>query len=286
MSVTPSDEEPSRPERLRVCSFESRRAEEMRGLIERQGAVATVAPSMQEVPRAQNREVLEFAERVVAGRVDVVIFMTGSGAQGLREIIEPHDAAGEFPSRLGRCTIIARGPKPAAVLRDWGVRIDHRVPEPNTWRELLAVIDAAVPVAGKRVAVQEYGEPNEELYRELEQRGGMVLPVPVYRWALPDDLGPLRSAIDRTIAGGFDVLLFTAAQQALHVLSVAQSAGRRDPWLAAARRCVVASIGPTCSERLAELGLPPDCQPSHPRMGQLVAESLRDAPRLLAARKK
>ena len=40
---------------MRVLSLESRRAAEMAILIEKNGGVATVAPSMREVPLAENR---------------------------------------------------------------------------------------------------------------------------------------------------------------------------------------------------------------------------------------
>ena len=65
---------------LRVCSFESRRSEEMRSLLARQGVVATIVPSMRELPLESNPLVFAFAESLLAGRVDVVVFLTGVGA--------------------------------------------------------------------------------------------------------------------------------------------------------------------------------------------------------------
>ena len=62
---------------LRLCSFESRRADQMRSMIERQGGVATVVPSMREVPLDENAAALDFAQRLLDGNVDVVVFMTG-----------------------------------------------------------------------------------------------------------------------------------------------------------------------------------------------------------------
>ncbi len=266
---------------LRVCSFESRRAAEMQTLIEKLGGAATIAPSMREIPLDQNPDALAFAEALLAGTIDVVIFLTGVGARALLEAVETRHARSEFFEALNRGTTVVRGPKPTAVLREWGVRIDHRAPEPNTWRDLLATLEAEVPLEGRHVAVQEYGKPNEEFYRELQQRGARVTRVPVYRWALPEDTSPLKDSIRTTIAGGFDVLMFTSAQQLHNVLEVAEAEGVRDEWIAAARRCVVASIGPTASETLAEEGLPADLEPTHPRMGHLVRETLERASTLL-----
>ena len=274
---------------LRVCSFESRKQDEMRSLIERNGGVATIAASMREVPLENNVAVFEFLDRVLAGEIDVVIFMTGVGARALLEVVETKLNRATFFDSLQRCCLIVRGPKPTAVLREWGVRIDHRAPEPNTWRELLSVIDAGLsfpksaptssdaspqPLLGRTMAIQEYGLPSAELYSALTTRGVTLLPVPVYRWELPTDTAPLEAAIRATVAGEFDVLLFTSAQQIRNVLEVAERLNVRESFLAATQRCRIGSIGPTCSEALREAGLRVDLEPSHPHMGHLVRETL------------
>lgn len=267
----------SRP--LRVCSFESRKQEEMRSLIERHGGSPTIAPSMREVPLEDNVAAFDFLERLLQAEFDAVIFMTGVGARALLEVVESRVPRTTFFDALNHCCVIVRGPKPTAVLREWGVRIDHRAPEPNTWRELLSVIDSGLtlPTTGKKpvaIAIQEYGLPSEEFYSELSARGMSVHPVPIYRWELPTDTAPLEAAIRATIAGEFDVLLLTSAQQIRNVLEVAERLQLRESFLAATRRCLVGSIGPTCSDALREAGLHIDLEPSHPHMGHLVRETL------------
>ncbi len=278
-----SDDQHKTP--LRVCSFESRRAEEMATLIRKQGGEPTVAPSMQEVQRDDHSEVFAFAEELLRGKIDLVIFLTGVGATALLEIAEIQHPRDELLAAIDRCVTIVRGPKPTAVLKKWGVHIDHRAPEPNTWRELLATLDAAkLDLSGQAVAVQEYGELSHELHAGLGERGAIVRSVPVYRWTLPDDIGPLESAIRQTCDGAIDVLLFTSAQQVRHVLDVAQRMTMQPEWLGAAAACVIGSIGPTCSEAIREAGLPVDMEPSHPKMGVLVREVLADATRLLSVK--
>jgi uroporphyrinogen-III synthase len=262
---------------LRICAFESRKGSEMRALVERQGGTVTIAPSMREVPLADNPEAFAFAERLFGGTIDIVVLLTGVGTRALAEVLESKYSRDDFLAALQKCTTIVRGPKPAAVLREWKVRIDHQVPEPNTWRDLVAMLDAKVPVAGKRVAIQEYGQPNPELYEALDRRQSEVIRVPVYRWALPEETGPLEAAIRGTIAGEFDILMFTSAQQLRNVLAVAESAGARDEWHSAARKCVIASIGPTASETIRQEGLPVDIEPEHPKMGHLVQTAAQNA---------
>jgi len=253
----------------------------MRSLIERQGGIATVAPSMQEVPLDENRAAFQFAEKLLSGQIDTVVFMTGVGARALLAALETRYTREEVFAGLERCTIVVRGPKPTAVLREWNVRIDHRAPEPNTWRELLALVDEHLTIEATTVAVQEYGQPNVQFYEELKRRNARVMTVPVYRWALPDDVGPLAAAVRATVAGEFDVLAFTSAQQVHNVLEVAQAEGLRDDWLSTAKSCVIASIGPTCSETLTEIGLPVHLEASPPKMGQLVKLIFAEGPNLV-----
>lgn len=261
---------------LRVLALESRRGVEIAKLIENCGGRAVVAPSMREVPLETNTAGQEFARRLIAGGFDMVIFLTGAGARALSRVAETVCTAEEFLAALRKVAVVARGPKPVSVLREWNVPFAVTAPEPNTWRELLRALDensARVPLMGRRVAVQEYGASNPELLAGLRDRGAEVISIPVYEWALPEDLGPLRAAV-REIAGGkIDAILFTTATQADHLLQIAREMGEEDALKQAATHLLVASIGPTTSQRLRELGISPDFEPSHPKMGVLVAEA-------------
>lgn len=258
----------------RVLSLESRRADEMRSLIERHGGDPFIAPSMREVPLEQNLPVFQFLSELLAGRIDVMVFLTGVGARALLEVVESKLPRENFFAALAQTTVVVRGPKPVAVLKEWGVPIDYRAPEPNTWRELLGTMTAEIPLAGKTIAVQEYGKPNDEFSQALRDQGAAVVTVPVYRWELPQDVGPLQTAVSKLIADEFDLLLITSAQQVQHLLLVADEMQLRDECVAAANRVRIGSIGPTASETLHELGLHVDLEPSHPKMGTLVKEAL------------
>ena len=247
----------------------------MLSLIERQGAVAVAAPSLKEVRLEENHAALEFGEELLAGRIDIVLFLTGVGAQGLLDTLVTRWTMEQIQQAFSRTMVLVRGPKPVAVLRPHGIRIDYRAEEPNTWREVVAMIDSTpIPVAGQVIALQEYGQPQLELTKALQDRLAEVRSVPVYKWALPDDLAPLEAAIHATITGELDVLLFTSAQQAVNTLEIAERMGLREAWLTAARQCVIGSIGPTATETLVALGLAPHLQPTHGKMGHLVVEAI------------
>ena len=263
---------------LRVLSFESRRAVEIGELIRRQGGDPFVAPSMRERPIQDNSEAFAFAERLFGGEFDMMIFLTGVGARALSGVLASRYPQERFAEALRKMTIVARGPKPLAVLREMQVPAAVAVPEPNTWRELLAAI-AGRPE--RRIAVQEYGKSNEQLLDGLRARGGEVTPVRVYQWDLPEDTQPLREAIRRIVEGQADVALFTTSIQVDHLFRLAEEACLEEEVLTGLRRMVIGSIGPTTSETLDEFGLVPDVEPSHPRMGFLVKETAEQAATIL-----
>jgi uroporphyrinogen decarboxylase len=263
---------------LTVVSFESRLAGAMADLISRQGGTPICAPAVQEIPLAENQEALGFVKELLAGRIDLVILLTGVGIRALLTAVEGTYPRAEILAALSRIPTIVRGLKPQAVLRELGVPIILAVPDPNTWREILSAIDdAAIPLQGRRVAVQEYGRSNPELVAGLEARGASVLQVPVYRWALPEDCGPLRRAIKAIIEQQVDLVFFTTAVQVDHLLQIAAEEGLEEPLRAGLRDTVVASIGPTCSRALREHGLVVDLEPEHPKMGYLVMTAVRHA---------
>lgn len=269
---------------LRVLSLESRRGLEMAKLIASHGGAPTVAPSMREIPLETNIEALAFARNLAAGAFDVVIFLTGVGTRALSRVAETIYPLEQFLADLRKVSIVARGPKPVTVLREWNVPVAAVAPEPNTWRELLRALDenaAALPLQGRRVAVQEYGVANPELLAGLKERGALVTSVPVYEWALPEDTGPLRSAILAISRNEIDVILFTTATQADHLLQIAAEMKQEDALRRALSRMLVASIGPTTSERLREFGIAPDLEPTHPKMGYLVLETAQRSAQIL-----
>lgn len=270
---------------LRVAAFESRMAESMANLIRRYGGEPLVVPALREIPLSDNHSAFEFGERLFAGQIDMVLLLTGVGTEALVEVLGTRHPIASVTQALARTTLVARGPKPVAALKRLGLTPHLVVPEPNTWRDLLAALDQQGPVRNRRVAIQEYGVPNAELVQGLVERGARVMQVPIYKWALPEDTTTLRNLLAEVIAGTVDVLLVTNAAQVEHVMQVLERDGKVKPFQAALKRTVVASIGPTASERLRSHGWPVDLEPSHPKMGVLVKEA-SEAARSLLERKR
>ncbi len=114
---------------------------------------------------------------MITGQIDVVILLTGVGTREMLSRVERHIDRQRFLHALADVKTIVRGPKPLTVMRELQITPTIIVPEPNTWREVLAEIDARLPVVNLTVAVQEYGVPNVSLRRRPRgpRRGGRIV---------------------------------------------------------------------------------------------------------------
>ena len=266
----------SRPFEIRLVSLESRCASDLAGLLDRAGFEVLTAPSMQEVPLTDQSEALAFAGRMVAPDYDLLVLMTGVGLRMLLDVAQTRFSRDEILAGLASRPIACRGPKPVAVLKEFSLRPQVVAPEPNTYRELLSALDAWESLRDKRVVVQEYGQPNPDFDAGLVARGALVEKVPIYAWALPDDLSPLQDAVKRLCEGEADGVVLTSQQQLHHLFTVAERDQRKEALIEALRsRVLVASIGPITSEALRAHGIAPDIEPAHGKMGHL-AKALRE----------
>lgn len=269
--------------------MESRRQREMAQLITNNGGQPTVVASTREVPIEHNAEVERFVSQLLEGNFQAVIFLTGVGARALVQAAEAICPREQFVEALKHAVTIARGPKPIAALREFGVPVTLTAPEPNTWREVLQVLDEnkeRVPLQGKHIAVQEHGAPSPELVAGLTERGATTLSVRIYEWAQPEDKTPLRKAVLALTRNEIDVVLFTSQVQLVHLLEVADEEKLREETIGALNRVVVASIGPVTSQALREHGVHTDMEPSHPKMGFLVKEAAEQSAVLRERKKK
>ena len=272
---------------MRVLALESRRAAEIAKLIRTYGGEPTLAPAMREVPLESNQEALLFGQRLLHGDFDLVIFMTGVGVRRLMDIVSSRYDRARVVESLRAVKIATRGPKSSAAVREMELSIAVTAPEPCTWREMVNALDGAFgpSLEGLRVAVQEYGETNQELLEALSQHHVEWTRVPVYQWALPDDLEPLRNSVRSIAAGIVDAIVFLTAIQVTHLFRVAEQMDAVDALRAGLGQTLILSIGPSTTEELARYGVAPDFEPSHPKMGFLMNEAAGCAKLLLEAKR-
>lgn len=268
---------------LKVLSLESRKASEMEKLIGRHGGLPQVVESVRELPLEGHSAVDRFVAALSVRAFDMIVCMTGVGLAFMRDVVSASGSLEALVEGLKHCTIVVRGPKPVALLRALEVPIHLMIPEPNTWREIVTAVAAR---RERRIAVLEYGRPNHELTRELEQLGATVTTVAIYRWDLPEDTRPLRAAAHALARREVDVVLFTSSIQLEHLLRIAAEEGIESRvHEALAQHTVIASIGPVMNDFLAAFGLTPDIVPDHPKMGALVKAAAKASQQACGAKR-
>jgi len=200
-----------------------------------------------------------------AAAIDVAVWLTGVG---VRTVFEAASLAGlerQLRQRLDESTVLVRGPKPTAALRQLGVRIDLTAPHPNTTAEVLHVLQG-IDLNGKRVLVQLYGAPNPELSQALRERGAHIAELAPYAWERPVDPAPVVALLDALYRGSVDALLITSQAQVENLFRIADE-HCREPALAGV---AIGAQGPVAEAALRRYGVNVDFLPEHGHMGALV----------------
>jgi uroporphyrinogen-III synthase len=263
----------------RIALLEVRRESELSSLVRRHGGEPITVPALREAERDCSDQVEEAFLRLEAAgpthgtRGPIVVLATGAGLERWFAVAGSNgDGAGRERLRRGlaAATIVCRGPKPVAVLKREGLPAHVRAEAPHTTAELLRALEG-IDVDGRDAIHVHDGGGLRTVPEALARRGGRVVEIQPYEWALPADLEPLRGLVRSLVAGEVDALVITTQVQARHLFEVGGSIGLRDALREALEtRVVVAAVGPTCERALAELGAPPHVVPSQAKMGPLV----------------
>lgn len=254
----------------------ARRAEELGALLQRRGATVLHAPALRIVPLADDGELLAATKEIIDQVPDVVVATTAIGFRGWVEAADGWGLGEQLLGRLRGVRLLARGPKVKGAIRAAGLTEEW---SPSS-ESLAEVLDRLLEegVDGDRVAVQLHGEPLPGFVESLRAAGAEVVPVPVYRWMPPEDIGPLDRLLDAAVSRGVDALTFTSAPAAASLLSRAEDRGLLDDLLAALAHDVLpACVGPVTAIPLQARGVD-TVQPERFRLGPLVQLLCQELP--------
>jgi uroporphyrinogen-III synthase len=253
-----------------IALLESRMSRELSRLVEKHGRKPRCVPALREVTSTKLDAALSIIEDLIEVRHEVVIFMTGVAASYLFETAEGEGRRQALVSGLQRATTVARGPKPSAALRGFGVPPTLTAREPFTSAELIDAL-SSIPLEQRRVLLFHYGERSATLAETLRARRALLDERWLYRWLLPEDTTELEQLVCCIIDREVDALAITCQVQFQHLLEVARRSSRDLALLDALRRdVVVAAIGPTSHAVLRVHGVPVHVSPEQPKMGSLV----------------
>ena len=248
-----------------IAILESRMRDHIASLVRNYGGTPFSAPALAEIPDVDPAHIQALIRDWNSEPPDIFIFQTGVGTRALFASTDTLGLTDVLLQLLDSAQVVVRGPKPAAVLHSRKVRIDCAASDPST-HEVLAEMHE-IPLRGKRVVVQRYGETNRELQAELENEGADITEIVTYRWVLPEDTMPLLRLIDALGRDEIDLVAFTSASQASNLFTVAQYNGKEAPLKRSLGRTLVASIGPVCSVALRKFAVRVDIEAQPPKLG-------------------
>ncbi|MFE9436833.1 uroporphyrinogen-III synthase [Streptomyces sp. NPDC006640] len=254
----------------------ARRAGELGALLRRRGAAVVHGPALRIVPLGDDGELRSVTRELVERGPDLVVASTAVGFRGWVEAAHGWGLGAELLVRLGEAELLARGPKVKGAIRAQGLT-EAWSPVSESMSEVLGrLLDQGVE--GRRVAVLLHGEPLPGFVESLRAAGGEVVPVPVYRWMPPQDIGPVDRLLDAVLTRGLDALTFTSAPAAASLLSRAGDRGLRADVVAALRHDVLpVCVGPVTALPLQAEGVE-TVQPERFRLAPLVQVLCQELP--------
>src|SRR4029077_17849390 len=244
--------------------------------VRRHGGEPYLVPAVRETPLAGGPELDRALATLSAGEFDIVVFLTGVGVRRLFEEARRSNCLEAARSALTQSTVVCRGPKPIAALKEERVPVSYAVPSPHTTSELLAVL-SSLPLEGQHVLVVHVGELMTQPAGALSLRGAHVTELQLYQWELSKvDAANLREFVQHLLWAEIDALAFTSQVQVRNFFQIVDELDARKEVERQLRdRTAVAAVGPTCAEALRANGIEPDVVPGHPKMGTMIVALAR-----------
>jgi uroporphyrinogen-III synthase len=227
---------------------ETRELDVFSAMLERRGAKVVRCPLIAILDAPDPAPVLDWIRRFNNDAFTDVIFLTGEGLRRLLSCIDRNEPSLREPfiAALSRVRKITRGPKPARVLRELGLKPDLSGDVPTTDGIIAALSKESL--SKKRFGVQLYGsEPNAKLIDFLKQSGATVNTVAPYVYADKAADGAVTDLLTRMAAGEIDAIAFTSTPQVERLFTV----GPEELVRRALENTQVAAIGPVVAEALA-----------------------------------
>ena len=254
-----------------VAVTADRRSGEQIELFTRRGARVLHGPTMATQYLDDEAALRRATEDVLASPPDVVIATTGIGLRAWFEAAQAWGLGDALLEVVRSARVVARGVKAAAIARQWGLEVALQPPSERLDDAVALLL--AEGVGGQRVVVQEHGAPTEVAAAELRAAGAVVVPVPVYRWRLPDDPGPALRLVDAILAGDVDAVTFTSAPAVTNLFTLADLHDQGDRLRAAFKAeggVVAGCVGSVCAGAALDEGVVAPLYPDVGRLGLLV----------------
>jgi uroporphyrinogen-III synthase len=243
----------SRPlEGRTIALAEGRQLEELAGLLQQEGASVLRCPMLSILDAPDARPVEAWLRDFIAGRMGLLIVMTGEAIRRLAGFAERAGLRDAFVAALGKVPALARGPKPIRAFKELGLAAVKQAVTPTTEGVIASL--KGENLAGVVVGLTLYGQDNPTLEGYLHDAGAEVRPVLPYVYAPAADDDRVADLIERLARGEIDALVFTSSPQVDRLWEVAGKGGLETKLSAGLARTRVAAVGPVVAANLRERG--------------------------------
>lgn len=242
-----------------IALAEGRQLEELAQMLEKEGATPVRCPLISILDAPDDAPLFAWIDDVIAGRIDLLVLMTGEALRRLLGFAERGGRRDAFVQALSPIPILTRGPKPVRALKDINLTPALIAETPTTAGVIATLRHQAL--RGKTVGVTLYGEPNPALEQFLSESGAAVRTVMPYVYAPAADVERVVELLRRMADGGVQFIMFTSSPQVDRLFEVA---GQRqlEPLLRQAlERTKVAAVGPVVADTLRQRGVRVDVCP-------------------------
>jgi len=240
---------------------ESRQLDVLSDLFQRRQAQVMRVPLIAIIDAPEQQPVITWLQQFIAEPPHYFVILTGEGLRRLRAAAIRQGLEPEFIQALQHSCTLCRGPKPGRALKEMGLKPDMLGAAPTT-AGIITTLDT-LPLAGKRVAVQLYGEdPNMRLMEYLQQLplAGYTTVSP-YVYASDSDTESVKELITQLSVGAVDLIAFTSQPQVHRLFDVAARHGLMAELRAGLGLTKIAAIGPIVAEALQAHGCKVDIMP-------------------------
>ncbi|WP_026700849.1 uroporphyrinogen-III synthase [Salibacterium aidingense] len=252
----------------KVMIAASRKTDEMKTLIEKQGGEAFVRP-LQGTTFLDEAEVTPAVQKVIEMEPDWFIFTTGMGTNTLLEIAEKAGKKEAFQTVIKRANVAARGYKTANALKSIHLVPDVR-DDDGTTSSLIRALDG-MDFTGKTVAVQLHGIQLPKLETFLLNQGAAVIKELLPYKHIAPELSTLETVRGELFDLPYDAICFTTQMQVHSLFQYAREQKFDAELLDLFKHTTLpAAVGKVTAEALREEGAEQLIAPDNQRMGAMI----------------
>lgn len=234
----------------RIAVPETRQLDVFANLLQRRGAEVLRCPLVSIHDAPDEKPIVQWLEKFIAGEFDDFIILTGEGLRRLLGFAERAGCRDDFVAALAQIRTLVRGPKPAKVLREYKLAPSLIAAAPTTDGVITTL--QQLDLTGRSIAVQLYGDyANPPLIQAITAAGAVAVPVAPYRYADEVEAQAVLDLITELRAGKLDAIAFTSAAQVNRLYKLAAKTEQVTALTAALNQLCVAAVGPVIKDLLA-----------------------------------